>query len=218
MPFDQFIPRRLTPVAVHAYAPTESGVYGISNAREWIYIGETDNIQGALLNHLQGSDTPVTKREPTGFVWEVCDPARRPARQDRLVLEYEPTCNRHSPPETSPAKERRGNHARSAKMQFILTGFTQDMGFRVFAFERMGEDRIRTKYAVRADLALIQRYGIRLQELPLLCRRLLERRDNGEKEGTLTFTEDEMSLYAKDWLRKPTHQKDTWTHQQTTKQ
>src|SRR5205823_3971388 len=106
---------------------------------------------------------------------------------------------------------------RSAKMQIILTGFTQDMGFRVFAFERMGEDRIRTKYTVRADLALIVRYGIRLQELPLLCRKVLERHDNGES-GTLTFTEDEMCLYAKDWLRKPTSQKDTWIHQQTTKQ
>jgi len=103
-------------------------------------------------------------------------------------------------------------------MQFILTGFTQDMGFRVFAFERMGEDRIRTKYTVRADLALILRYGIRLQELPLLCRGLLERRENGEEASTLTFTEDEMCLYAKDWLRKPTRQKDTWIHQQTTKQ
>jgi hypothetical protein len=96
MPFDQLIPRPLTPVAVHAYAPTASGVYGISNAREWIYIGETDNIQGTLLSHLQDSDTSVMKRQPTGFVFEVCDRARRPVRQDRLVLEYEPTCNRHS--------------------------------------------------------------------------------------------------------------------------
>jgi hypothetical protein len=55
MPFDQFIPRPLTPVAVHTYAPTESGVYGISNAREWIYIGETDDIQNALLGHLQAA-------------------------------------------------------------------------------------------------------------------------------------------------------------------
>jgi hypothetical protein len=96
MPFDHFIPRPLTPVAVHAYAPTASGVYGISNAREWIYIGETDNIRGALLDHLQDCDAPLMKREPTGFVYEVCDPAKRPARQDRLVLEYEPTSNRHS--------------------------------------------------------------------------------------------------------------------------
>ena len=102
-------------------------------------------------------------------------------------------------------------------MQFILTGFTQDTGFRVFAFERT-EERIRTQFTVRADLALLQRYGIRLQDLPLMCRGILERHNEGEEKRTLIFTEDEMCLYAKDWLRKPTRQKDTWIHQQTTKQ
>ena len=96
MPFDQVIPRPLTPGAVHTYAPTASGVYGISNARGWIYIGETDNIQGALLAHLQQLGTSLMKRQPTGFVFEVCDGLRRQDRQDRLVLEYEPTCNRRS--------------------------------------------------------------------------------------------------------------------------
>lgn len=78
------------------YAPATSGVYGISNAREWIYIGETDNIQGALLSHLHDLYASLMKRRPTGFVFEVCEGARRPSRQDRLVLEYEPTCNRHA--------------------------------------------------------------------------------------------------------------------------
>jgi hypothetical protein len=70
-----------------------SGVYGISNAREWIYIGESDNIQGSLLTHLQELRTALMKREPTGFVFEVCDPASRSSRQDRLVVEYGPACN-----------------------------------------------------------------------------------------------------------------------------
>jgi hypothetical protein len=84
-------------------------------------------------------------------------------------------------------------------MQFVLTGFSQDLAFRVFAFERMGLDRVRTKYAVKADLALVRRYGIPVQELPLLCRNLLVRSDNGEEsERTLTFTEDDMCLHAKD--------------------
>jgi hypothetical protein len=83
-------------------------------------------------------------------------------------------------------------------MQFILTGFTQDMAFRVFAFERMGLDRVRTKYAVKADLALVRRYGIQVQELPLLCRNLLMRTDDAEADHTFTFTEDDMCLHAKD--------------------
>ena len=96
MPFEQFVPLPFTSTAVQTHAPVASGVYGISNAREWIYIGETDDIQGALIEHLRDLYASIMKRQPTGFVFEVCDRARRPARQDRLVLEYEPTENRHS--------------------------------------------------------------------------------------------------------------------------
>ncbi len=85
-----------------------------------------------------------------------------------------------------------------AMLQFVLTGFSQDLAFRVFAFERMGLDRVRTKYVVKADLALVRRYGIQVQELPLLCRNLLDRCDDGEQTHTFTFTEDEMCLHAKD--------------------
>jgi hypothetical protein len=95
MPFDPPVPRPFTLAAVGTYAPAASGVYGISNAVEWIYIGETDNIQASLLGHLRELDTSLVERQPTGFVFEVCDRPRRSVRQDRLVLEYEPTCNRH---------------------------------------------------------------------------------------------------------------------------
>lgn len=81
-------------------------------------------------------------------------------------------------------------------MQFILIGFTPGTGFRVFAFQGVGADRTRTAFTVRTDLSLIRRYGIRVQELPLLCRGLLERRNEGEQERALTFTEEEMRLHA----------------------
>jgi hypothetical protein len=94
MPFNQFFPQSFTSRSVREHAPTESGIYGISNAVEWIYIGETDNIQETLLGHLRELGTSLSRRQPTGFVFEICDRAKRPARQDRLVLEYEPICNR----------------------------------------------------------------------------------------------------------------------------
>jgi len=94
MPFHHFIPRTLSLAGINTYAPTASGVYGISNAREWIYIGKTDNIQLALLEHLQEAHTSMMDRSPTGFVFEMCEPEGRSARQDQLVLEYKPTCNR----------------------------------------------------------------------------------------------------------------------------
>jgi hypothetical protein len=95
MPFDQRIPRAFTSNGIRMFAPIASGVYGISNAREWVYIGEADDIQGALLAQLADLHTSLMKRKPTGFVFEVCERAQRPVRQDRLILEYEPTCNRH---------------------------------------------------------------------------------------------------------------------------
>ena len=70
-------------------------------------------------------------------------------------------------------------------MQFMLTGFTQDMAFRVFAFERMGQTAFGRKFVVRADLALIRRYGIQMQELPLLCRNLLERSETTSERDSL---------------------------------
>ncbi len=97
MPFEQIVPRPFMAHAISAYAPCTSGIYGISNSREWIYIGVADDIQAALFNHLQERETQLMNRQPTGFVFETCDRARRPGRQDRLVLEYEPICNRHAP-------------------------------------------------------------------------------------------------------------------------
>jgi len=95
MPFNQPFPRSFNAASVREFAPALPGVYGISNASEWIYIGEGDNIREALMAHLRGSSSPLQARRPTGFVFEICDGAAQQARQDRLILEYEPTCNRH---------------------------------------------------------------------------------------------------------------------------
>jgi hypothetical protein len=87
-------------------------------------------------------------------------------------------------------------------MQFILTGFTQDTGYRVFAFEGVVVGQIRTVFTVRADLALSRRYGIAMQELPLLCRSLLDRQEDekGQEDSlakhALTFSEEEMRAWA----------------------
>jgi len=96
MPFQQLTPRPFNSNSIQMYAPVASGVYGISNAREWIYIGATDNIQIALRDHLADRQTWLMMRAPTGFVFEVCEGARRLSRQEQLVLEYGPSGNRGS--------------------------------------------------------------------------------------------------------------------------
>jgi len=87
---------------VERLAPAGAGVYGLSNAREWIFIGETENIKAALLAHLQATDRAVAEHSPTGFTFEVCSPDARFARQDRLIQELEPVCNRNTPLKTAP--------------------------------------------------------------------------------------------------------------------
>lgn len=83
-------------------------------------------------------------------------------------------------------------------MQYILTGFTHDTGCRVFAFEAVGKDRVRGQYSVRADLALIRKYGIPVQELPLLCRGVLERRDEQGDQQAFIYSETDMRRRADD--------------------
>lgn len=80
-------------------------------------------------------------------------------------------------------------------MQFILMGFRQDEGVRQYAFHRIA-DGTRADFTVGVELALIPRYGIRIQELPLLCRELLEQQVETDEGRKFTFTEKEMRVYA----------------------
>jgi len=80
-------------------------------------------------------------------------------------------------------------------MQFVFTGFKHTESLRVFEFEGIADDRTRSNYFVSADLMLIRRYGIRVQELPLLCRRFLEQHELGENVHTVMYAEQDMRLY-----------------------
>ncbi len=93
-------------------------------------------------------------------------------------------------------KEQKKGLLMNLKMQFVLTGFTHETGARVYAFERLGEDKVRTHCTVRADLTLARRYGIAIQELPLLCRSVLDRCEEIGEMGSFIFTEEEMQVCA----------------------
>ena len=70
------------------------GVYGLSNAREWVFVGVADDIRATLMGHLQERNTALKSHAPTGFTFEICHPSQRAARLSRLVAEYAPVCNR----------------------------------------------------------------------------------------------------------------------------
>jgi len=84
--------------------------------------------------------------------------------------------------------------------KFLLTGFTQTAGIRVYAFEGTFDAR-RIDYTVEVDLALIPGYGIRIQDLPLLCRDLLQQRAERDETSAFVFTEQNMRSHADELAR-----------------
>ena len=82
-----------------------------------------------------------------------------------------------------------------AKPRFHLNGFTQTNAIRVYAFEGRIDAR-RTDYTVEVDLALIPQYGIRIQDLPLLCEELLQQGTQHDEVRALILTEHQMRGHA----------------------
>jgi len=106
VPFGNPVPRNFTAVAVNAEAPAGGGVYGLSNARQWLYIGTSDNIRQALSARLQERDTLLARNRPMGFVYEICDAAVRDGRCRRLISEYAPLCNGSGADSAEPGRNR----------------------------------------------------------------------------------------------------------------
>ena len=100
-----------------------------------------------------------------------------------------------------------------AKAQFFLTGFTQAAGIRIYAFQGR-VDASRTDYTVEVDLALIPGYGIRIQDLPLLCRELLQQQTQPDENSAVVFTEQRMRNHAEKLAaaRREAEQKKTPRH------
>lgn len=67
MSFAECAARLFRAVSIRKNAPESSGVYGLSNGREWVFIGEASNIRARLMEHLEEADTMLANRKPTGF-------------------------------------------------------------------------------------------------------------------------------------------------------
>jgi hypothetical protein len=89
--------------------------------------------------------------------------------------------------------ERRPDKA--VKAQFMFAGFTQTAGIRTYAYESVGAT-VRMNYTVEVNLALLPVYGIRIQDLPLLCRELLLQRMEPDDTAACIFTEPQMRIHA----------------------
>jgi hypothetical protein len=78
-------------------------------------------------------------------------------------------------------------------MEYLLEHYRQTAALRVFVFDGVSADRSRSQFTVSVDTALLGRYTISLQDLPLLCRRFLEERAIVGGSHTLTFAEADMA-------------------------
>ncbi len=81
-------------------------------------------------------------------------------------------------------------------MTFLLTGFKHESSMRVYSFDRVEADRTRTQFTVGADLSLIRKYNIRVQDLPLLCRSVLEVIDGVEPPVHSLLSEQDMAGFC----------------------
>jgi hypothetical protein len=94
VPFNNHGNRSFTAMSVDKNAPPASGVYGLSDARHWIYVGETANIHADLAQHLRSPNLFLQEHAPSGFTFELSDAGQRSERRDRLVVELDPIGNR----------------------------------------------------------------------------------------------------------------------------
>jgi len=78
-------------------------------------------------------------------------------------------------------------------IQIQFSGFRDLAGIRQFSFDRIADDRSRTTLVVTADMSLARKYDIRLQELPLLCRRLLDDLGTDPSDHRISLTEQHMA-------------------------
>ena len=73
--------------------PPSSGVYALYNDRLWVYIGESNDIQCRLLEHLQNPEMCVRAVAPKALLFELLPEAQRVARQNVLIAQLGPVCN-----------------------------------------------------------------------------------------------------------------------------
>lgn len=81
-------------ISVIENAPQESGVYSLRYQSTWVYVGESENIRAQLIQHLNGDNACITVYPSLTFSYELISPVTRSWRQDELVREFRPTCNR----------------------------------------------------------------------------------------------------------------------------
>jgi hypothetical protein len=83
-----------TEAVIKSNTPNASGVYALYRENQWIYFGETNEIQRRLLEHLNEKDTLIKHYGPSFFLFELWPENQRVVRQNQLILAFPTPCNR----------------------------------------------------------------------------------------------------------------------------
>jgi hypothetical protein len=95
MPWNGSNAHNFTEQSIIANAPAVSGVYALFNEGRWLYIGEGADLQARLLQHRRDSHNPcVNMFNPSFFAFEQVGALGRILRQDQLIVEMSPACNK----------------------------------------------------------------------------------------------------------------------------
>jgi hypothetical protein len=79
--------------AVQDKAPSASGVYTVYTSRQWVYVGESDDIRQSLFGHLNDPDgCSKLQRGPLSFSFEIAAGPERATRRQALAAELAPIC------------------------------------------------------------------------------------------------------------------------------
>jgi hypothetical protein len=97
--------------------------------------------------------------------------------------------------------------------QYLLVSFEQRNNIRQYSFSGRTEEGQRHEFLVDVDLGLIRRHRIPMQEIPLLCCRLLEERAVSLQDRQITLTEAHMEIIAERAaeLKRQAEQRRNWS-------
>ena len=91
MPFSPQTQRPYTRANIENIVPDQMGVYGILTNETWVYVGSGD-IRARMLDHVNGDNDCITKKNPTHWVAELA--ADYISREKELIVELNPECNK----------------------------------------------------------------------------------------------------------------------------
>lgn len=75
---------------VASQVPAASGVYGLHNAHQQLFIGEAADLRAALLLHCRQSRKFFRSRQPTHLAFETCEAPSRALRAQALIAAHRP--------------------------------------------------------------------------------------------------------------------------------